>query len=123
MPVRQHTMLESDEEVQRDVEKVFGFKPCLWQIWVVHDILAGKDVITIAPTGSGKSLTYWMPLLYIKHGIMVVVSPLKLLGTQFVEMLGDNRISAVSIMVANVTNELFEVCNLLLNPLVSHADI
>ena len=100
----------SDEEVQRDVEKVFSFKPCLWQIWVVHAILAGEDVITIAPTGSSKSLTYWMPLLYIKHGITVVVNPFKLLGTQFVEMLGDNRISAVSITAANTTNELFEVC-------------
>ena len=53
----------------------------------------------------------------------MVVSPLKLLGTQFVEMLGDNRISAVSIMVANVTNELFEVCNSLINSLASHANI
>ena len=123
MPVRQHTMPDSDEEVQRDVEKVFGFKPCLWQIWVVHAILAGEDVITIAPTGSGKSLTCWMPLLYIKHGITVVVSPLKLLGTQFVEMLGDNGISAVSIMAANATNELFEVRNSLINSLASHADI
>jgi hypothetical protein len=76
-----HTMPESDEEVQRQVEEVFGFKPCLWQIHVVHSVLAGKDVITVAPTGSGKSLTYWIPLLYIKHGITVVVSPLKLLGT------------------------------------------
>jgi superfamily II DNA helicase RecQ len=113
----------SDEEVQRDVEKVFSFKPCLWQIWVVHAILAGEDVITIAPTGSSKSLTYWMPLLYIKHGITVVVNPFKLLGTQFVEMLGDNRISAVSIMVANATNELFEVHNSIINSLACHADI
>ena len=26
-----HTMPESDEEVQIQVEEVFGFKPCLWQ--------------------------------------------------------------------------------------------
>jgi hypothetical protein len=26
-------MPESDEEVQRQVEEVFGFKPCLWQIY------------------------------------------------------------------------------------------
>jgi superfamily II DNA helicase RecQ len=69
----------------------------------------GDDVITIAPTGLGKSLTYWMPLLFIRHGITVVVTPLKLLGGQFVKMLQDNRISAVSITAANATNELFEV--------------
>lgn len=108
-------MPDSDEDVQRDVEKVFGFKPCLWQIRVVRAVLAGEDVITIAPTGSGKSLTYWIPLLYIKHGITVVVTPLKLLGTQFVETLRDNGICAVSITAANATNELFEVRNLLIN--------
>ncbi|KIM86111.1 hypothetical protein PILCRDRAFT_5178 [Piloderma croceum F 1598] len=101
-------MPDSDEEVQRDIEKVFGYEPCLWQIQAVCAILDGGDAITIAPTGSGKSLTYWMLLLYIKYGIMVVVTPLKLLGTQFVEMLGDNRISAVSITAANATNKLFE---------------
>ena len=87
------------------------FKPCLWQISVVvRAVLAGEDVITVAPTGSGKSLTYWIPLLYIKHGITIVVSPLKLLGTQFAQMLESNWISAISITAAaNATNELFEV--------------
>jgi len=64
-------------------------------------------------THSGKSLTYWMPLgmplLFIKHGITVVVTPLKLLRGQFVEMLQDNSISAVSITASNTTNELFEM--------------
>jgi len=50
-----------------------------------------------------------MPLLYMKHGITVVVIPLKLLEGQFVEMLQDNSISAASIMASNATNELFKV--------------
>jgi superfamily II DNA helicase RecQ len=106
-----NTIPESDEEVQRQVEGVFGFKPCLWQICVVRAVLADEDVITIAPTRSGKSLTYWIPLLYIKHGITIVVTLLKLLGThwQFAQMLENNRISAISITMANATNELFEV--------------
>jgi superfamily II DNA helicase RecQ len=83
---------------------------------VVRAVLAGEDVITVAPTGSGsKSLTYWIPLLYIKHVITIVVSPLKLLGTQFAQMLEDNRISAISITTANATNELFEVMILIVN--------
>jgi superfamily II DNA helicase RecQ len=48
-------------------------------------------------------------LLYIKHGITVVVSPLKLLGTQFAQMLEDNQISVISIMAANATNKVFKV--------------
>ena len=59
--------------------------------------------------GSGKSMTYWMPLLYIKHRIIVVVTPLKLLGGQFVDMLQGNGISAMSITASNTTNEMFKV--------------
>jgi len=47
-----------------------------------------------------------MPLLFIKHGITVVVTPLKLLGGQFVEMLQDNSISAVSITASTVPFQL-----------------
>jgi hypothetical protein len=65
MPGLPHTMPESDEEVQEQVHAVFGYRPRLWQIRVVCVILNGDDVITIAPTGSGKSLTYWMPLLFM----------------------------------------------------------
>ena len=78
MPNLSHTMPDNDEEVQDQVEAVFGFHPCLWQIRVVCAILNGDDVITIAPTGSGKSMTYWMPVLFIKYGISVIVTPLKL---------------------------------------------
>ena len=88
---------------------MFGFHPCLWQICVVRTILNGNDVITIAPTGSRKSMTYWMPVLFIKYGIRMIVTPLKLLGAQFSEMLKGVGISAVSITAANTTNELFDV--------------
>ena len=102
-------MPDSDEEVRRQVEEAFGVRPCLWQIRVIRAVLAGANVIMIAPTGLGKSLTYWMPLLYIKHGIIVGVTLLKQLGAQFTEMLQDRGISSVSITAANATNELFEV--------------
>jgi superfamily II DNA helicase RecQ len=109
IPSLPHSMPENDEEDQKHIEEVFGFHPYLWQIQVVHAILTGDDVITIAPTGSGKSLTYWIPILYIKHGITVIVTLLKLLGGQFVDVLLSKGISAISITAANTTNELFEV--------------
>jgi superfamily II DNA/RNA helicase len=49
-------MPESDQEVQERVKEVFGFTPCLWQICVIRTILTGDDVITIAKTGSRKSM-------------------------------------------------------------------
>src|SRR5271156_4413561 len=114
MPIQskpiKHTMPESDEQVQREVEERTGTRPCIWQIKVVRKVLEGGDVITIAATGSGKSLTYWMALLYIKHGIVILVTPLKLLGKQFVDVLAKNDLKAVSMTAANAVNELFKVC-------------
>jgi len=89
-----HDMPESDKEAQRVAEERIGIRPCLWQIKMVCMILEQWDVITIAATGSGKSL---MALLFIKHGIVVLVTPqaLKLLGEQFVSVLDKNELTAV----------------------------
>ncbi|KIM82324.1 hypothetical protein PILCRDRAFT_785874 [Piloderma croceum F 1598] len=65
-------MSENDEEVQNNVEAQMGVWPCLWQVKVVCKILEQEDIITIAATGSGKSFTYWMSLLFVKHGIVVI---------------------------------------------------
>jgi superfamily II DNA helicase RecQ len=105
-------MLDDDKEAQRLVEEALGVRPCLWQIRVVRKILVLDNVITIAAIGSGKSFTYWMPLLFVKHGIVVLVTPPKLLGKQFKDVLAKNAVSAVSATVANATNELFEVSNI-----------
>ena len=87
----EHTIPESDEDVQNNVESKTGIWPCLWQIAVVCLILEQQDVFTVAATGSGKSLTYWMALLYIKYGIVLLVTPLKLFKKQFVEVLTGNK--------------------------------
>ena len=105
-------MSDDNKEVQREVEERTGTQPCIWQIEVVHMVLNGKDMITIAATDSGKSFPYWIPLLYIKYGIVILVTPLKLLSKQFVDILEKNQLCAVSIMAANATNGLFEVSNL-----------
>jgi hypothetical protein len=33
-------MPDNDKAVQKHVQEVFGFCPCLWQIQIVHAILA-----------------------------------------------------------------------------------
>jgi len=75
--------IPSYDEICQKTYIWFGFYPCLWQIQVVEAILKhDKDIISIAATGAGKSLTFWMPLLFNKGGIQVVVTPLNILGDQ-----------------------------------------
>ncbi|PBK79409.1 P-loop containing nucleoside triphosphate hydrolase protein [Armillaria gallica] len=100
-------MPEKDEEVQARVQAIFRCSPCLWQIDVARRFLAGEDVITIAPTGAGKSLTYWIPLVFAEKGIVIVVLPLKQLRTQFSSSLISKGFSAISVTTKNTCNTLY----------------
>ena len=50
-----------------------GFRP--GQEAIVDDLLAGRHVLAVMPTGSGKSLCYQVPALVL-GGLTIVVSPL-----------------------------------------------
>ncbi|KDQ05811.1 hypothetical protein BOTBODRAFT_79723, partial [Botryobasidium botryosum FD-172 SS1] len=41
-----------------------------------------KHLICILPTGSGKTLIFWTPLIWLKDGITILISPLQSLGDQ-----------------------------------------
>ncbi|MFZ4380553.1 MAG: RecQ family ATP-dependent DNA helicase, partial [Sandarakinorhabdus sp.] len=45
------------------------------QLAIIADLLAGRDVVAIMPTGAGKSLCYQIPAL-IRSGTALVISPL-----------------------------------------------
>ncbi|KAF8233043.1 hypothetical protein L208DRAFT_1269085, partial [Tricholoma matsutake] len=52
-------------QVRNQVESLFSQCPCLWQIRVVQAILKNdKDIVSVSATGSGKTLMFWMPLLF-----------------------------------------------------------
>ncbi len=58
------------------LKQYFGFssfRPL--QEEIIHDVLAGRDVFAVLPTGGGKSLCFQLPAL-ARPGLTVVVSPL-----------------------------------------------
>ncbi|THU75230.1 hypothetical protein K435DRAFT_612698, partial [Dendrothele bispora CBS 962.96] len=54
--------------------------PCVPQLWSALHQLHGKTVFTIARTGFGKTLTFWLPLIARSNSIMIIVTPLNILG-------------------------------------------
>ncbi|KAI6115259.1 P-loop containing nucleoside triphosphate hydrolase protein, partial [Pisolithus croceorrhizus] len=95
--------------LQTQTQQVFGVRPCLWQMRVAEEILRGeKDIICMAGTGMGKTLTFWMPLLFRPGDIQIVVTPLNLLGKQNVTSLVKAGIEAISISSETATPPNFQ---------------
>ncbi|KAI6002189.1 P-loop containing nucleoside triphosphate hydrolase protein [Pisolithus orientalis] len=89
--------------------EVFGIQPCQWQLQVVEAIMKGGcNVLCIAGTGMGKTLTFWMPLLFLPAGIQIIITPLNLLGKQNVMSLVKAGIQAISISSEMATPANFQ---------------
>ena len=84
-------------EAERALREVFGleaFRP--GQADVVEAMLAGRDVLSVAPTGSGKSISYWVPAV-VEGGLTMVVSPLIALMKDQVDRLTERGVAATFI--------------------------
>src|SRR5687768_13091579 len=76
------------------LKRYFGherFRPM--QEPVVADVMAGRDVLIIMPTGGGKSLCYQLPGILLP-GAAIVVSPLIALMQDQVKALESNGVRA-----------------------------
>jgi ATP-dependent DNA helicase RecQ len=94
--------------------KHLGYTPCLWQIKVVEAILKRDgDVVYIVATESGKTLTFWPPLLFRTNSIQLVISPLRctlnILGQQNVAQLAQMKIQGIAITAKTATPKNFQV--------------
>jgi ATP-dependent DNA helicase RecQ len=101
------------KEIRDHTQKVTGKRPCWFQIKVALAVYKGKDVVTCAPTGAGKTLSFWIPLLMaLKDGLdpmVIVVTPLNLLGKQNVDSLAKMNLLAVAVDGQNAKAETFRV--------------
>src|SRR5258708_5494432 len=65
--------------IQSETFRHWSIHPCRWQVEVSRQLLERQsNLIMISGTGSGKTLTFWMPMLY-ETAITIVITPLKLL--------------------------------------------
>ena len=87
-------MIARAERALREVFGLDAFRP--GQAEVVASMLAGRDVLSVAPTGSGKSISYWVPAV-VEGGLTMVVSPLIALMKDQVDRLNERGVAATFI--------------------------
>ncbi|KAI9437493.1 P-loop containing nucleoside triphosphate hydrolase protein, partial [Lactarius indigo] len=60
------------------------------------------------PTGSGKTLTFWIPLLFNGDGVSIVITPLNVLGEKNVDELSLVSIPAVNLTTSSASDKTFK---------------
>ena len=101
------------KEIRDLVDKRFNKRPCWYQIKVALALRAGKDVVTCAATGAGKTLSFWIALLMAMEDgdnkMIFVVTPLNLLGKQNVDSLSQAGLRAIAVSSENANATVYKV--------------
>src|SRR6266568_1224255 len=96
----------SDQELKESLRRYWGydvFRPK--QEEIVRDILGGRDVCVVMPTGGGKSLCYQLPAVLQQGQTAIVVSPLIALMQDQVAQLAQMGIPAALLNSSQSWNE------------------
>ncbi|WP_082788903.1 RecQ family ATP-dependent DNA helicase [Desulfolucanica intricata] len=89
-------------ELKNALHKYFNFdefRP--GQREVIKEVLAKKDILTVMPTGQGKSLCYQLPA-FIQSGITLVISPLVALMKDQVDALWAKKLDRVTLINSQI---------------------
>jgi superfamily II DNA helicase RecQ len=89
----------------------------IFQLDVPHALYSGKNVMSVAATGAGKTLSFFTALLMAcaegKQKLVIVVTPLNILGLQTQELLEKAKIQAIALNSKTATGVAYNVrCNM-----------
>jgi superfamily II DNA helicase RecQ len=121
----------SAKHIRELVEARFHKRACWLQIKIALHLHNKKDVVGVAATGAGKTLSFWIPLMMaLEEGqdkMIFVVTPLNLLGKQNTEQLNAAGLSTISVTAKNTNAGTVKVNThahiYVLQPLMSVQDI
>ncbi|MEA4956755.1 MAG: RecQ family ATP-dependent DNA helicase [Methanobrevibacter sp.] len=96
-------------ESKQLLKRYFGYDEFLsGQKELINNILSGKNVLGIMPTGGGKSICYQLPSL-VFEGLTIVISPLISLMKDQVNLLRANGIDSAYINSSLSSSEYYSV--------------
>ena len=98
-----------DANIRVLAQEKLGKRACQFQLLIAQHLWNKKDVVAVAPTGSGKTMSFWMPLLFRPSGTVVVITPLNILGGQNKDSLARLGIKTISIDAQTATPSNLQV--------------
>lgn len=98
----------SSEPILASARDVFGKTLCKFQLRAVESQLARNDLILVSPTASGKTLVIWSTLGLNRTGIIILVTPLNILGALQSLELENSNITSVAVTSENVNNDMIQ---------------
>ncbi|KIK76015.1 hypothetical protein PAXRUDRAFT_18508 [Paxillus rubicundulus Ve08.2h10] len=90
------------------VQDEFGLRPCKWQLQSARYQLESKDVFTVSPTGSGKTLTFWIPLLFNNNRIIIIITPLNILGEKICDEVIQRGFPAINLCAETAMDQAYK---------------
>ncbi|KAL4255300.1 P-loop containing nucleoside triphosphate hydrolase [Pleurotus pulmonarius] len=100
------------QQIRDALNKYFHKRACLFQIEMALAVYEGYDVVGVAATGAGKTLSFFAPLVMaLEEGqkkVIFIVTPLNLLGQQNSEDLNKVGLTAISVTAENANPDTFK---------------